>query len=67
MKIAVGCDDMGEPLLKALESYLKSAHPEIEVVNMSAPTTERVEYYPDVAERVAMAVAQQGYDRGILV
>jgi len=67
MKIAIGCDDAGEPLLKVLEEHLKTEHPDIELANMSAPSSHRTEYYPDVAERVAVAVAQQGYDRGILV
>lgn len=67
MKIAIGCDDAGEPLLKVVAETLKADYPEIEFVDMSKPTHEFTEYYPDVAERVALAVAEQGYDRGILV
>ncbi|MBN2469322.1 MAG: RpiB/LacA/LacB family sugar-phosphate isomerase [Anaerolineae bacterium] len=67
MRIAIGCDDAGEPLLAELEAYLKAAHAEIDVVNMSAPTSDRTEYYPDVAERVALAVASGDFERGILV
>ena len=66
MKIAIGCDDAGEPLLKVVAAYL-SQHPEITVVDFSAPASDREEYYPDVAERVALAVKDQGYERGILV
>jgi ribose 5-phosphate isomerase B len=66
MRIAIGCDDAGEPLLRVVEEFLKQ-HPDIEVVDFSAPTSDRTEYYPDVAERVAIAVAEQGFERGILV
>lgn len=66
MRIAIGCDDAGEPLLREVEKFLKQ-HPDIEVVDFSAPTSEHTEYYPDVAERVAVAVADQGFERGILV
>lgn len=67
MKIAIGCDDAGQPLLDMVEELLKD-HPEIEVANLSQPDSpDTVEYYPDVAERVAVAVAEKGYDRGILI
>ena len=66
MKIAIGCDDAGEQLLTVIEELLRE-HPDIEVINLSQATSDVVEYYPDVAERVAIAVANEGYDRGILV
>ena len=66
MRIAIGCDDAGEPLLKVVEALLKE-YPDIEIENFSAPTSNREEYYPDVAERVAQAVASGQYERGLLV
>ena len=66
MKIAIGCDDAGEPLLKVVASYLDQ-DPDLTVVDFSAPVGDSIEYYPDVAERVALAVKDQGFERGILV
>lgn len=66
MRITVGCDDAGEPLLRVVKQHLQS-HPNVEVVDLSQPTGDRLEYYPDVAERVALDVAGDDVDRGILV
>ena len=66
MKIAIGCDDAGELLLQVVEEFLREKSG-IDTTNLSAPNTEGVEHYPDVAERVSLAVANDGYDRGILV
>ena len=66
MKIAIGCDDAGEPLLQVVEEYLRDKSG-IETINLSTANTEAVEHYPDVAERVGLAVADHGFDRGILV
>jgi ribose 5-phosphate isomerase B len=65
MKIVIGADDAGAPLLEVVAEYLKG-HPEIEVVDLSTPQRDD-EYYPDVAERVANAVAHDEAQRGILV
>lgn len=67
MRIAIGSDDAGETLLGIISAYIRKAHPDVEIVDLSAPVSDRVEYYPDVAERVAVAVAQEGFDRGILI
>jgi len=66
MRIAIGCDDAGEPLLNTVEALLRERDG-IDIINLSVADTEAVEHYPDVAERVALAVANDGYDRGILV
>lgn len=67
MKLAVACDDAGEPLLKEICELLRSV-PGVEFVDLSAPVSQdNVEYYPDVAERVALAVARGEFDRGILI
>jgi ribose 5-phosphate isomerase B len=66
MRIAIGCDDAGQPLLDVVSAYIKKEHPDVEVVDMSKAQRDD-EQYPDVAERVALAVRDEGYDRGILV
>lgn len=67
MKLAIGCDDAGEPLLGIIREML-GAHPGVEFVDMSQPVrTDVEEFYPDVAERVALAIARGDSDRGILV
>lgn len=67
MRIAIGCDDAGQPLLDVIAEALRTQHPDIEVQDFSAPVSDRPEYYPDVAERVALAVAEGRFDRGILI
>jgi RpiB/LacA/LacB family sugar-phosphate isomerase len=66
MRITVGCDDAGEPLLEVIKQHLQS-YPDVEFIDLSRPNGDRVEYYPDVAERVALSVARDDVDRGILV
>ena len=66
MRITVGCDDAGDPLLKIVKQHLQT-HPDVEIVDLSQPAGDAVEYYPDVAERVALSVAGDDVDRGILV
>lgn len=65
MKLAIGCDDAGEPLLKEISKLLETV-PGVEFMDLSAPVSDD-EYYPDVAERVARAVADGNADRGILI
>ena len=71
MKLAIGCDDAGEPLLQVIRELLDTLSG-VEFVDMSKPlsqndTQKDVEYYPDIAERVALAVAGEEFDRGILI
>ena len=54
MRIAIGCDDAGQPLLTVVNEYLRQ-YPGIEVIDYSAASSD--EYYPDVAERVALTEA----------
>jgi ribose 5-phosphate isomerase B len=65
MKIAIGCDEAGLPLLDVVREYLHSK-PEIEVLDFGVHSTDPVDY-PDIAERVAMAVANGEAERAILV
>ncbi len=67
MKIAIGCDNAGYPLKEVVAGLLKEEHPDIEVVDFGVPSADDPEYYPDVAERVALAVARGDFDRGILI
>lgn len=68
MRIAIGCDDAGLPLLEVVDAFLRD-YPDlqIEIEDFSQPDSDATEYYPDVAERVARAVANGGFERGILV
>jgi ribose 5-phosphate isomerase B len=65
MKIAIGCDEAGLPLLDVVREYLRGK-PEIEVQDFGVHSADPVDY-PDIAERVAMAVANGEAERAILV
>ena len=67
MKVAIGCDNAGYPLKGVVTESLKQAYADIEVIDFGVPDADDPEYYPDVAERVARAVAGEGFDRGILI
>lgn len=63
MKIAIGCDHAGVDLKRILlDSVLK----EYDVVDMGTNSSESVDY-PDIAKKVANAVAAGEADRGILI
>ncbi len=65
MKIAIGCDEAGLPLLNVLRDYLKEKG-NIELLDFGVHNTDPVDY-PDIAERAAKAVADGEAERGILV
>ena len=67
MKVAIGCDNAGFPLKEAVTEFLKQDYAGIEVTDFGVPDADDPEYYPDVAERVARAVAEENFDRGILM
>ena len=60
MKIALGADSAGKPLLDVIETHLR-ANPRLEITNMSRPG-----YYADLSAAVAQAVKEGEYDRAIL-
>lgn len=60
MKVALGADSAGKPLIDVIEAHLKSK-PGFEVVNMSAPG-----FYADLSGDVALAVRDGKFDRAIL-
>lgn len=67
MKVAIGCDNAGYPLNGVVTELLKKEYSDIEVTDFGVPNADDPEFYPDVAERVARAVAEEGFDRGILI
>lgn len=66
MKIAIGCDEAAYQLKTAIKEHLKKEHPEIEVTDFGADEGDIV-LYPDIAYKVADAIAAGKFDRGILV
>ena len=67
MKVAIGSDNAGFPLKAVVTELLQDDYAEIEVIDFGVPNADDPEYYPDVAERVARAVAEGDFDRGILM
>jgi D-erythrulose 4-phosphate isomerase len=61
MKIALGADSAGKPLLDVIEAHLKSK-PGHAITNMSESG-----YYADLSGKVARAVKQGEHDRAILI
>jgi ribose 5-phosphate isomerase B len=66
MKIAIGGDSAGQPLLPVLERHL-ATKPGITCVNLAAREDGGNEYYAETAERIAVRVASGEFDRAILV
>ena len=64
MKIAIGCDEAAYSLKVEIMKHLQSKN--IEVVDFGAEAGDIV-LYPDVAVKVAEAVAKGEFERGILV
>jgi len=60
MKIALGADGAGKPLLDVIAAHLKN-RPDVTVEDLSTSG-----FYADVAERVATSVAAGGHERAIL-
>ena len=60
MKIALGADSAGKPLLDVIAAYLKTK-PQLTVSDLSEPG-----YYADVADRVASSINAGENERAIL-
>jgi ribose 5-phosphate isomerase B len=60
MKIALGADSAGKPLIDVIEAHLRTKAG-LEVTNMSKPG-----FYADLSADVAQAVKDGQYDRAIL-
>ncbi len=68
MKIAIGCDEIALNLKETIKEYLIN-HEEIpieDVIDLGVYSNDPVDY-PDVAEKVALAVAEGQCERGILI
>lgn len=65
MRIAIGCDEAAYNLKVAIIEHLKNKK-DIEIVDFGANEGECV-LYPDVAYKVANAIAAKEFDRGILM
>ena len=63
--IAIGADDAGYALRDIIVTYLKEQG--LSVTDYSSDKRADVNYYPDVAHEVAMAIKQGEHDRGILI
>lgn len=61
MKIALGADSAGKPLLDVIEAHLK-AKPEHSIANLS-----QAGFYADLSANLATQVKDGDYDRGILI
>ena len=64
MRIALGCDEVGMPLLDVIREQL--AEREVEVLDFGVHSSEPV-LYPNIALEVATAIASGQCDRGILI
>lgn len=64
MRIALGCDEVGLPLLDVIRKQL--AERGVEVVDFGVHSTEPV-LYPNIALEVATSIASGQCDRGILI
>jgi ribose 5-phosphate isomerase B len=66
MKIAIGADSAGQPLLQVIHKHLGS-RPDVEVTDCSAGGDREPEYYAQTAERVGLAITEGRFERGILL
>jgi ribose 5-phosphate isomerase B len=64
MKIAIGCDHLGLPLKEEIVALLRERN--IDFQDYGVSSKDKIDY-PDVAEKVARAVQQGEFERGILV
>jgi len=64
MKIAIGCDHLGAPLKEEIVEFLRQR--KVDFQDYGVSSAEKVDY-PDIAEKVAHAVQQGEFDRGILI
>ena len=65
MKIAIAGDSAGAPLVEVLVGHLTKCDG-IEVTDFSRSPTGVKEYYANIADRLACAILDKKFDRGIL-
>ena len=66
MKIALGCDSAGQPLMDVVEAWLREGG-EHEIDNLSEPGSGLEERYAEMTERVARRVREGEFERAILM
>lgn len=65
MKIAIGSDNAAFELKKILIKHMTELGHEVKDFGIDSP--EDATNYPEIGERVALAVKEQGFERGVLV
>lgn len=67
MKIAIGCDNLAVDIKKTIINYLlEQDKVQVEIIDFGVNGPEPIDY-PDIAEKVAVNVAQGKSERGILI
>ncbi len=66
MKLALGCDGAGRPLMDVVEAWLRERD-DLQVVNLSEPEAGAEERYAEMTDRVARRVRSGEFERGILM
>ena len=66
MRIVLGGDSAGEPLVKVLAEHLRQKG-DHEVVDLSQPEVDGREFYAELTDRVTHRLLAGEYDRGVLV
>jgi len=66
MKIALGCDSAGKPLMDTVEAWLRE-RADLDITNLSEPDSGDEERYAEMSDRVARRVLSGEFERGILM
>ncbi len=64
MKLVIGADSAGKPLLDVVAKHLAAKG--VEVTDLSPASGSTPEFYADTAERVGLAITEGQFDRGLL-
>ncbi len=64
MKLVIGADGAGKPLLDVIAKHLAAKG--VDVTDLSPPSGATPEFYADTSERVGVAITRGEFDRGIL-
>jgi ribose 5-phosphate isomerase B len=64
MSIAIGCDEAAFEMKKAIKKYIEELGHKVEDYGIYTPSPV---LYPDIAVKVAMAIANGTHDRGIIL
>ncbi|HYG07286.1 MAG TPA: ribose 5-phosphate isomerase B [Stenotrophomonas sp.] len=67
MKLAIGCDETAFGLKESVCLHLAQMHPALELHDFGTRSAAETALYPDVALRVATAIAAGEFDRAILL